>query len=311
MQASPVMTFSAAGSAARQVSGKTVTHLLLMSSVALVDADKLHVALESENHERMVLINNVSGLALAGINDFNHGSSQAMQTAVSAATGPTDYVAFACLVDLGRLDLPATKSVIEVSVTWSQAATLHVVACNLRPSGADYIKSHYETALLAGQQKACEAAFIYFATGTFVPFTDAALNDCQITVNSPEGDSNMTLTQAFGLTMALGDIEAQGPQNVVNFYRCEDSITDDIGWSVTGSDADSDLRVITIGRMTRSIRLAASLERFAGKMEGKLINRSVEKQALLSQLGTASKKKLAGVKQVAGSIKGSLMKGKK
>lgn len=306
MQASPVITLAAAGLASRQVSGKTVTHLLIMSNLTLVDADKLHVALESDLHERMVLVNNVSCLALAGINDFYRGSSQAIQTAVSAATGPTDFVAFACLVDLGRLDLNATKSRLEVALTWSQAGTVHVVACNLRSSGVDFIKTIYESALLAGSQKACESAFVYYSAGTFVPFTDAALNDVQITVNSDEGDSNMTLTQAFGLTMALGDMEAQGPQNVVNFYRNEDQITGDIGYNITGSDADSDLRIITIGRLSRSVRMAPSMDRVATKLEGKLIQRSPQKQAILATLGGTTKKKLLGMKQTAQSIRGTL-----
>jgi len=52
--------------------------------------------------------------------------------------------------------------------------------------------------------------------------------------------------------------------------------------------------------------MAPSMDRLATKLEGKIVQRSPQKQAILATLGGTTKKKLIGMKQTAQSIRGTL-----
>jgi len=266
-----------------------VTHLLFGATVIPVEADKLNVVLRSPDDPEEVIINNVSMLALAGISDYMGGNSVSMTTFLNAQAAGTDYVGFFFSVDLGNLDLRATGSDLAISINWSQAASLFVSAVAWKPDGPDYVLRTIEQAVLSVSAQDVEAVFVYFSTGTDTPITDAALNDVNVTIDSEvEGSSNCTLQDCFAMTSALGEIESHAPRNIIAIYQNLDQIPDNVKVQMSGSDADSDLRLIVQSRRYVTNRLLRGAVGQLERQKKKVQKYGAEKQVALNMNGVTA-----------------------
>jgi len=261
-----------------------LSHLLIVQNVAFVDADKLSVVLKSSFHEPKVLLNRVSCLALQGISDFFGGASQGLQVALNAATGITDYVMFALCVDIGNLDLRATQSTIEI-IFETAATASWVTAVNARPDEPDFYRRTLQSSQLNNKGDGVENLFVYYAAGTDVPLTDAALNDVSITVEDSDGSGNCTLQEAIAYTAVFGQVEGAAPRNVFCFYDDHNDVTDDVSWQLAGSDADSDLNIIEVYKLTSTERLVMSVPSILAKAETKQQKFSPRKKAAMEMAG--------------------------
>jgi hypothetical protein len=266
-----------------------VTHLLFSSNVIPVAADKCSLTLRGQDEPERVLINNVSLLALAGISDFQGGFCTGLQTNVNASTGATDFVGFFYAVAVGNLDLRSTQSELAIQITWSQAAILFVSAVAALPDGPDYAIKTLEQAVLSVNAMDVEAIFVYYETGSDVPFTDAELNDVNITVEAEvEGASNCTLQDCYAFTCALGEIEANAPRNIICIYQNMDEIPDNVKVQLSGSDADTSLRIIVQSREYMTNRMLKSAPGQVERLEKKVSKYGVDKQVALNMNGVAA-----------------------
>lgn len=286
---SRVGNLAAAGSINTLYSLGRVTHLLFASNLTAVDADKLSVTLRQPDDPEEVVINNVSLLALTGISDYQGGFSSSLQSKITSEAGATDYVGFFYAVDLGNLDLRSTNSDLAISVTWSQAGSLFVSAVAWKPDGPDYVLRTIEQAVLSANAMDVDAIFVYYATGTDAPITDAALNDVNVTVESDvEGSANCTLQDCMAMTAAMGEIEANSPRNIICIYQNLDDVPDNVRVQLSGSDADSDLRLIVQSRRYVTNRLLKNAVGIVERVAKKMSKYGNEKQVALNMANVAA-----------------------
>jgi len=288
---SRIGNLAAAGTISTLYSLGRVTHLLFSSNVIPVAADKCSLVLRSPDDPEEVVVNNVSLLALSGISDYQGGFSSNLQTNISTATA-TDFVGFFYAVDVGNLDLRATQSELAINITWSQAQTLFVSCVAWKPDGPDYVLRTIEQAVLSVNAMDVEAIFVYYETGTDTPITDAALNDVNITVECEvEGASNSTLQDCFGMTCAMGEIEANAPRNVICIYQNLDEVPDNVKVQISGSDADSDLRLIVQSRRYVTNRMLKNAVGQTERLDRKVQKYGADKQVALNMQGISAPSK--------------------
>jgi hypothetical protein len=282
---SRIGNLSAAGTINTVYGMGRVTHLLFGQSAAPLDADKLSVVLRSPDDPEEVIVNNISLLALAGISDLEGGASSSLQSAVSGVT-TTDFVGFFFAVDVGNLDLRATGSDLAISVVSTTAITMFVSAVAWKPDGPDYVLRTIEQAVLQVSAQDVEAVYCYVAAGTDTPFSDTELNDVNITVDSEvEGSSNCTLQDCFAMSAALGECESNAPRNVILLYRNLDDVPDNVKVQISGSDADSTLRLIVQSRRYVTNRLLRGSVGQLERLERKVGKYGAEKQIALNMNG--------------------------
>jgi len=283
-------------------SGK-LSHLLFGQNVAFSGTtDFLTVTLKSPLHDPIVIVNRVPMLALAAISDQEMGASQTLQVALNAATGVTDYVGFFCAVHLGNIDLKNTSSTLEI--TWETAATVGgCSAVNAEPSGPDYLLKTYISSQLSDRAVDVDRLFIYYGAGSDVPYTDAALDDVFITLEGPNGATACSLQDAIAFTAVFGEVEATAPRTVFCFYRDEDDIPDNVSFQVSGSDADSDIQIITRTKVHKQDRLLASSGAMLDKAATRLEKFSAGKIRALQMAGVAAGHP-AELRKGAANIKG-------
>lgn len=285
---SRIGALTAAGSINTDFALGRVTHLLCAMAAAPVAADLISVTLSGPDQKDEVLINNVSLLALSQISDFRGGFSSTLQTAISSMTG-TDYVGFFFAIPVGNINLKSTRSKLDIQLTLSQATTLFLSAVAMEPDGQDYLICTRNRAVLNASVEKCEAVFVYYATGTDTPITDAALNDVQIVVETDaEGASTCNLQDCIAMTAALGELESNAPRNVVCVFQNVDEVPDTVSVQLSGTDADTDLSLIVQTREMPETRLLKAMEATVEKTAIKMSKFTPSQQSALQIAGVAA-----------------------
>lgn len=277
---------AAAGTLNVQTSNRRVSHLLIGQNAAFVTADKLTVELMSTMHEPKTLCNRVSCLALQGISDFLEGASQALQAAINAATGVTDYIGWFLAVPVGNLDLRATQS--ELKVIFETAATKATVSTlSLLSDEPDRIECTLEQSDLNSRSAFVEHVFLHYATGLVDPFGDTATDDITVSIDEGETSDTCTIQDVIAFTAVLGNLEAMAPTSTFCAYANQDLLPDDIGWNITGAD-NANVKVIIRTKEMKTKRLVANAAARLNRQEVKVSRKGPEKQAALHMVGVAA-----------------------
>lgn len=285
---SRIGALTAAGSINTDFALGRVTHLIVGMAAAPVAADLLSVTLSGPDQKDEVLINNVSLLALSQISDFRGGFSSTLQTAISGVT-TTDYVGFFFAIPVGNINLKATGAKLDIQLTLSQNTTLQLSAVAMEPDGVDYLICTRNRAVLNASVEKCEAIFLYYATGTDTPMTDAALNDIQIVVETDsEGASTCNLQDCIAMTAALGELESNAPRNVFCLFQNVDDVPDSVSIQLSGTDADTDVSLIVQTREMPETRVLKAMNAVLEKTAIKVGKFTPAQQQALAVAGVSA-----------------------
>ena len=292
---------SAAASRTFSYNGGTLSHLLFGLDVAPDAASFVTVTKNSPFHQPITLVNRIPLTLLAEISNIEAGAAATLQIALNAATGITDYVGFFFCIDLGCLHLRETQSTLEIlienGVTWGAGSSM--AAVNLRPDDTEYSNKLNFSSLLVSDADSCDRVFICYATGSSVPYTDANLNDLSVEISSDHGDRFCTIQDCIAFTAVFGQIEGQSPQYCYAAYIDNDDVHGKVSWQVSGTDADSDISVISRTSHRDEISTLKSARAILNRHETKVTQKTPDAQAALVASGKAIPPKLTEVARKA------------